>query len=84
MKQNKLRRKRTKKKQITMKTKQITIKTEQKLDSGVYTLEYLGYPDMRVKIDVSTDRETIKSYTFPDKDKLDNLFESFFNKNVVQ
>lgn len=61
-----------------------TIKTEQKLDSGVYTLEYLGYPDMRVKIDVSTDRETIKSYTFPDKDKLDNLFESFFNKNVVQ
>lgn len=61
-----------------------TIKTEQRLDSGVYTLEYLGYPDMRVKIDVSTDRESVKSYTFPDKDKLDNLFESFFNKNVIK
>jgi SpoVK/Ycf46/Vps4 family AAA+-type ATPase len=61
-----------------------TVKTEQKLDSGVYTLEYLPYPEMRVKLDVSTDRETIKIYTFPDKDKLDNLFDSFFNKNVIQ
>jgi SpoVK/Ycf46/Vps4 family AAA+-type ATPase len=61
-----------------------TVKTEQKLDSGVYTLEYLPYPEMRVKLDVSTDRETIKTYTFPDKDKLDNLFDSFFNENVIQ
>lgn len=61
-----------------------TIKTEQKLDSGVYTLEYLPYPEMRVKIDVSTDKETIKTYSFPDKDKLDNLFESFFNANVTK
>jgi chromosomal replication initiation ATPase DnaA len=61
-----------------------TIKTEQKLDSGVYTLEYLPYPEMRVKLDVSTDNESIKTYSFPDKDKLDNLFESFFNKNVIE
>jgi SpoVK/Ycf46/Vps4 family AAA+-type ATPase len=61
-----------------------TIKTEQRLDSGVYTLEYLPYPEMRVKLDVSTDKETIKTYSFPDKDKLDNLFESFFNKNVIK
>jgi SpoVK/Ycf46/Vps4 family AAA+-type ATPase len=61
-----------------------TIKTEQKLDSGVYTLEYLPYPEMRVKLDVSTDKETIKTYSFPDKDKLDNLFDSFFNENVVK
>jgi SpoVK/Ycf46/Vps4 family AAA+-type ATPase len=61
-----------------------TIKTQQKLDSGVYVLEYLEYPDYRVKIEISTDSETIKTYTFPDKDKLDSLFDSFFNKNVVK
>ena len=61
-----------------------TVKTEQKLDSGVYTLEYLPYPEMRVKLDVSMDKETIKTYSFPDKDKLDNLFDSFFNENVIK
>lgn len=61
-----------------------TIKTEKKLDSGVYTLEWIPYPEMRVKIDISSDTETVKTFTFPDKDKLDNLFNAFFDKNVVQ
>ena len=61
-----------------------TVKTQQQLDSGVYTLEYLPYPDMRVKVDVSTDKETIKTFTFPDKLKLDNLFESFFDEKVIE
>ena len=61
-----------------------TVKTQQKLDSGIYTLEYLPYPEMRVKLDVSSDKESIKIYTFPDKDKLDNLFEAFFNENVTE
>lgn len=61
-----------------------TVKTEKKLDSGVYTLEYLGYPEMRVKIDVSKDTETVKSFTFPDKDKLDNLFKVFFENKIVE
>lgn len=61
-----------------------TIKTQSKLDSGVYTLEYLPYPEMRVQVNVSTDKETVKTYGFPDKEKLNSLFESFFNEDVIK
>ena len=60
-----------------------TIKTEKQLDSGVYTLEWIPYPEMRVKVEVSKDTETVKSFTFPDKDKLDNLFNAFFDSKII-
>lgn len=60
-----------------------TIKTEKKLQFGSYKLTYLNYPDDRVQLMMDVDEESSKSHTFPDKDKIDEIVNSFFNKNVV-
>lgn len=60
-----------------------TVKTTNKLDGGSYVISYDGYPVNRVKIKTDRDTETSKIHDFPDKEKLDNLFASFFDKKVV-
>ena len=60
-----------------------TIKTEKKLDSGLYTISWLPYPESKVALTVSTDKETVKMHQFPDKEKIENLLDVFFNENVV-
>ena len=60
-----------------------TVKTTSKLDAGSYVVSYDGYPINRVKIKIDRDTETSKIHDFPDKEKIDNLFNSFFNENVV-
>lgn len=60
-----------------------TIKTNKTLDKGSYKLTWLEkYPESRIEIKVDKDIETVKIHDFPDKQKLDELFESFFNTQV--
>jgi SpoVK/Ycf46/Vps4 family AAA+-type ATPase len=61
-----------------------TVKTQQKLDAGVYSISYLGYPESRVLLKTSTDKEIVKMHNFSDKEKLENLFKVFFNKSIVK
>lgn len=60
-----------------------TIKTEKKLDSGLYTVSWLDYPESRVALTVNADKESVKMHQFPDKEKIENLLDVFFNENVV-
>ena len=61
-----------------------TIKTEKILDSGLYTVSWLEYPESRVALTVNTDKENIKMHQFPDKEKIENLLDIFFNEKVVR
>lgn len=60
-----------------------TIKSSNKLDSGSYKLSYIGYPRNEVTLKVDSDFETAKTHNFSDKEKIDNLFDSFFDKDVL-
>ena len=60
-----------------------TIKSTSTLDSGSYKLNYLNYPHERVDLKVDSDFETPKTHNFSGKDKLDKLFDSFFNENTL-
>lgn len=61
-----------------------TIRSTKALESGLYKLSWLeSYPSSRVVLKVNNDKETVKIHDFPDKDKLDELFTSFFEKKVV-
>lgn len=59
-----------------------TIKSSNKLDSGSYKVDYLEYPQNKVALKQDSDFEIAKMHNFSDKDKIDSLFESFFNKDV--
>ena len=52
------------------------------LDSGFYETIYNGVTRM-VDLKVMTNLEEIKIYDFPDKEKLDELFEAFFDGRVI-
>jgi energy-coupling factor transporter ATP-binding protein EcfA2 len=69
--------------QITFSTLD-TIKTEGTLDAGVYDISWVGYPDNRIILNISTDKEMVKMHNFPDQTKLDLLIKSFFDKKVVE
>lgn len=60
-----------------------TVKTVNKLDSASYKLTYLPYPEDRIQLKMDTDSETVKIHIFPDKDRIDNLVNSFFDETVV-
>lgn len=59
-----------------------TIKSNKTLDSGCYQVTYLDHPENRVQVKMDRDLESVKIYGFPDKEKLDNLFNSFFSLKV--
>lgn len=59
-----------------------TIKSSKTLDSGSYKVNYLEYPENRVTVKQDSDFEIAKMHNFSDKEKLDNLFQSFFNTEV--
>jgi len=59
-----------------------TIKSTSKLDSGSYMINYESYPKNVVSLKLDNDFEMVKIHNFTDKEKIDNLFESFFNKEV--
>lgn len=59
-----------------------TIKSSNKLDSGSYKVDYLKYPINKVSLKSDTDFEAVKIHNFSDKEKIDNLFNSFFNQNI--
>jgi len=61
-----------------------TVKSNKQLDCGSYKLSYLSeYPNSRVVLKLDNDAETIKIHSFPDKQKLDDLFDSFFDEKVI-
>jgi SpoVK/Ycf46/Vps4 family AAA+-type ATPase len=61
-----------------------TIKTVKQLDSGVYLLNYLGHPDYRIDLKLTTDQESIKMYDFDERQVLEDLFNVFFNEDVIK
>lgn len=60
-----------------------TIKTYKTLEPGFYQVNYIEHPENRVKVDIDRDTQAIKIHSFPDRQKLDDLFKSFFNQNVI-
>jgi len=60
-----------------------TIKTTKKLDSGVYLLDYVGHPQYSVTLKTTSDKESVKMYDFDERIVLEELFDMFFNKDVV-
>jgi SpoVK/Ycf46/Vps4 family AAA+-type ATPase len=60
-----------------------TIKSTSILDSGSYKLNYEGYPKNQIVLKTDSDFETTKTHNFSDKQKIDNLFCSFFDKSVA-
>jgi len=61
-----------------------TIKSNKQLDCGSYKVSYLGYPQNRVVLKMDRDIETVKIHNFPDRQKIDNLFNSFFEEKVIK
>jgi len=61
-----------------------TVKSSKQLDSGSYVISYLGYPDNKVLLKLDRDSESVKIHNFPDKQKIDDLFASFFEDRVVK
>jgi SpoVK/Ycf46/Vps4 family AAA+-type ATPase len=61
-----------------------TIKSNKKLDCGSYKISFLEYPENRVLLKMDRDIETVKIHNFPDKQKIDNLFNSFFEEKIVK
>lgn len=60
-----------------------TTKSVNVLDKGSYKITYEEYPVSKVILSLDSDFETSKTHEFSDKEKIDILFESFFNKKVV-
>ncbi len=60
-----------------------TIKSVSKLDPGCYKIGWLDYPENKTTLNIDNDNEKIRIHTFPDKEKLDRLFEAFFNKETL-
>lgn len=62
-----------------------TIKSNKRLDCGSYKLSYLeNYPESRVVLKMDKDIETVKIHNFPDRQKIDDLFNSFFEEKVTK
>lgn len=61
-----------------------TVKTVKKLDAGVYILDYIGYPENRINLKITTDQESVKMYDFDERPVLEELFKVFFDKKVVK
>lgn len=59
-----------------------TVKSTKALDAGCYKLSYLEYPENKVSLQCHNDGEYVKIHSFPDKQKIDDLFKSFFEKRV--
>jgi SpoVK/Ycf46/Vps4 family AAA+-type ATPase len=60
-----------------------TKKSTKKLDSGFYDVWYESYPKSSIIIKQLNIEEEIKIHEFPDKEKLDTLFKSFFDEKVL-
>lgn len=62
-----------------------TIKSNNSLDAGSYNLSYLeNYPESRIVLKLDKDIETVKIHNFPDRQKIDDLFNSFFEDKVTK
>lgn len=58
-------------------------KSVHKLDPGSYRLDFIeNYPESRVYLTMNKDIECPKIHSFPCKEQIDGLFESFFDENV--
>src|SRR5690606_27402698 len=60
-----------------------TIKSVSKLDPGCYKIGWKDYPEYKTLLNIDTDIEKVRIHTFSDKEKLDKLFEAFFNKETL-
>ena len=61
-----------------------TIKTIKSLDKGSYKLDWVDYPQYIVTVKKEDNNiEPPRIHTFPYKQKIDELLDSFFNKDVV-
>lgn len=58
-----------------------TIKSTKILDPGTYELSYKDYPTDIVKL-TTVNKPFINLFDFPEKIKLDNIFEAFFDKKI--
>ena len=61
-----------------------TVKSTNELDAGSYNISYLEYPENRLQLNMNSDSEISRIHNFPDKAKIDALFDSFFNGKVIR
>jgi len=63
-----------------------TVRTEKRLDEGSYRLNAVQAPNgaWKIKLSVNEDKETVKIHDFPQKEKIDNLVDSFFKPEVFK
>lgn len=61
-----------------------TIKTGKILDEGSYKMTYVGYPVNQVRLKADEDFEIPKVHNFSDKTKIDLLFKSFFEPEILK
>ena len=59
-----------------------TIKSSDKLESGAYVIDFIEHPRYEVSLKVNNVFETVKTHDFSDKQKIDNLLNSFFNIDI--
>jgi len=59
-----------------------TVKSTKTLEAGVYDISYLEHPDNRVLVELNTNIEKPKEHNYPDRDKIELLLKTFFNKDV--
>jgi SpoVK/Ycf46/Vps4 family AAA+-type ATPase len=61
-----------------------TVKSSKQLDCGSYKLSYLDdFSKGRVVLKTNPDIESVKIHNFPDKQKIDDLFDAFFEEQVI-
>lgn len=59
-----------------------TVKTTRKLDSGVYNLSYLPYPESTCSLSQIKEEFNQETFSFTNKDSVDLFFDKFYNEDV--
>lgn len=61
-----------------------TVKTSNRLEAGSYDISYVGHPIYSVTLKKSSTNEEVKTHSFPDKDKINNIMKAFFNPSIKE
>ncbi len=59
-----------------------TIKTTKELDAGIYRLKWKDHPEYRVELQQHPFTEKPKIFSFPDRKKIENSLNMFFDPNT--
>lgn len=61
-----------------------TVKTVKKLDPGIYNVSYIGHPEYRVTLNISSNYESAKTHNYAEKGKVDEAIKAFTTTGVKE